>query len=255
MSAPAQKLSDGEGKDRTIGQVLSALDIDFKGISASKIRFLEDKGLVQPHRTNTGYRKYSARDVEQLRYILLLQRDQYLPLKVIKDKLQAGEFDQYYREKTQGDTTPDSTSDSAHEKSAPKEPDAVASFVPLPEQERNYSLRELSTAAGADMPLLRELINFGLIRDVDGNYSEYDVAITKICSQLTSHGLQPRHLRQFRATAEREAELVKNAVAPLALRKDKDSLSLAKTRAREISNLCLRLHMALVISSIPDYES
>ncbi|MFW0107945.1 MerR family transcriptional regulator [Rothia sp. P7181] len=255
MSAPAQKLSDGEGKDRTIGQVLSALDVDFKGISASKIRFLEDKGLVQPHRTNTGYRKYSARDVEQLRYILLLQRDQYLPLKVIKDKLQAGEFDQYYREKTQGDTTPDATSDSAHEKSAPKEPDAVASFVPLPEQERNYSLRELSTAAGADMPLLRELINFGLIRDVDGNYSEYDVAITKICSQLTSHGLQPRHLRQFRATAEREAELVKNAVAPLALRKDKDSLSLAKTRAREISNLCLRLHMALVISSIPDYES
>ncbi|MFW0155178.1 MerR family transcriptional regulator [Rothia sp. P6271] len=258
MSDSAQKLSDSEGKDRTIGQVLSALDVNFKGISASKIRFLEDKGLVQPHRTNTGYRKYSARDVEQLRYILSLQRDQYLPLKVIKDKLQAGEFEQYYREKTQGDTTAESSPRNTQEQHAQvhgEEQDAVASFVPLPEQERSYTLRELSTAAGADMPLLRELINFGLIRDVDGNYSEYDVAITKICSQLTSHGLQPRHLRQFRATAEREAELVKNAVAPLALRKDKDSLSLAKTRAREISNLCLRLHMALVISSIPDYDS
>lgn len=81
------ELADGQVKNKTIGQVLAALESDFPGISASKIRFLEDKGLVSPQRTNTGYRKYSAQDIERLRYVLELQRDQYLPLKVIRERL------------------------------------------------------------------------------------------------------------------------------------------------------------------------
>ena len=74
-------------KSRTIGQVLSQLDIDFPGITASKIRFLEDRGLVQPQRTDSGYRKYSQTDIERLRYILTMQRDHYMPLKVIRQHL------------------------------------------------------------------------------------------------------------------------------------------------------------------------
>lgn len=245
-------------KDKTIGQVLSALDVDFPGISASKIRFLEDKGLVHPQRTNTGYRKYSVQDIEQLRYILTLQREQYLPLRVIKEKIENGDF---------GATA--NTSHTQHGKTAEAQDHAPTSAeVSQPSVEvapvahelegiedsgNTYSLRELSAATGADLPLLRELINFGLIRDTDGVYDDYDVVITKVCSQLTAHGLQPRHLRQFRAAADREVGLVETAIAPLASRKDSESRAKAAARASEIAQLNLRLHMALVASSMPEF--
>ena len=232
-------------KDKTIGQVLSTLDGEFPGISASKIRFLEDRGLVHPHRTNTGYRKYSADDVQRLRYILQLQRDQYLPLKVIKERLDSGDLGQ--------DEKPaDSTMEAPADPETGENPH-VAVLEPTVDPAKTYSIRELSAETKTDMPLLRELIAFGLIAE-QGPYDAYDVVVTTVCSQLTAHGLHPRHLRQFRAAAEREVGLVKTAVAPLALRKDEQSQAKAAERAGEIAQLCLRLHMALVASSMPSYE-
>lgn len=251
MAQNFEESVDAEGsvrnrKNKTIGQVLSQLDADFPGISASKIRFLEDKGLVFPQRTNTGYRKYSQKDVERLRYILELQRDQYLPLKVIKERLEAvdaGRLASPYAE----------VNLDAQGEGEPISPVQGASAIST-DPGQTYSLRELAAKTGAETPLLRELLNHGLIRESDNGYDEYDVVVVQVCLELTRHGLQPRHLRSFRAAAEREVGLIETAVAPLALRKDADSRTKAAERAQEIAQLCLRLHMTLVAASMPSYE-
>lgn len=248
MSLTSDKADTPEqAKNKTIGQVLSQLDGEFPGISASKIRFLEDKGLVHPQRTNTGYRKYSAQDVEQLRFILQLQRDRYLPLKVIKEKLDSGELWSLQENEPVKKESAAPVGRHAEERQPAVETDPV-------EPGQTFTLRELSAAAKADLPLLRELINYGLIRDEDGVYDEYDVAVTGLCSELMAHGIHPRHLRPFRAQADREVALVESAVAPLANRKDPDSQAKAAVRAGEIAQLCMRLHMALVASSMPTFE-
>ncbi|MBM7050781.1 MULTISPECIES: MerR family transcriptional regulator [unclassified Rothia (in: high G+C Gram-positive bacteria)] len=234
-------------KNKTIGQVLSQLDADFPGISASKIRFLEDKGLVFPQRTNTGYRKYSQNDVERLRYILELQRDQYLPLKVIKDRLEA--VDAGRLASPFAEVNLEAHSDEEPTGGAAAEPKEGAA-----DPARTYSLRELAAKTGAELPLLRELLNHGLIRESETGYDEYDVVVVQVCLDLTRHGLQPRHLRSFRSAAEREVGLIETAVAPLALRKDASSRAQAAERAQDIAQLCLRLHMTLVAASMPTYE-
>ncbi len=234
-------------KNKTIGQVLSQLDADFPGISASKIRFLEDKGLVFPQRTNTGYRKYSQKDIERLRYILELQRDQYLPLKVIKARLEAvdeGRIASPYAEVKLDE----------HDASATDEDTDTASQTVEAEPGRTYTIRELAAKTNSDLATLRELMNYGLIREVEGVFDEYDVVVAQVCAELTSHGLQPRHLRSFKAAAEREVGLIETAVAPLASRKDAGAQALASKRAGELAQLCLRLHMALVAASMPSYD-
>lgn len=241
-----------DSKNKTIGQVLSALEGEFQGISASKIRFLEDKGLVAPQRTNTGYRKYSEADIERLRYVLQLQRDQYLPLKVIRERL--ADLD--------AGRAPGVETDTAHQGPA----SAMAISLPtategapvppseLAEPGRTYTLRELGQEAGVDMPLLRELMNYGLLADHKDSYDEYDLVVTKVSDQLTAHGLHPRHLRAFRAAADREVDLVETAVGPLALRKDEKSQARAAELAGDIAQLLLRLHMALVAGSMPSFD-
>lgn len=227
--------ADGQVKNKTIGQVLAALESDFPGISASKIRFLEDKGLVSPQRTNTGYRKYSAQDIERLRYVLELQRDQYLPLKVIRERL--------------------ANLDAGKVQVADSEVEVVeAQTAETSAPSRTFTLRELGQEAEVDMPLLRELMKYGLLLENKDAYDEYDLAVTKVCNQLTAHGLHPRHLRAFRAAADREVDLVGTAVGPLALRKDETSRARAAELAGDIAQLLLRLHMGLVAGSMPTYE-
>ena len=147
-------------KDKTIGQVLSHLEESFPDLSASKIRFLEDRGLVFPQRTNTGYRKYSSEDIERLRIVLTLQRDQYLPLKVIKAKVDELERQGF----------PESGSEAG-------EPGGeVPAVKARPQQPRRYTMRELSRHTSVDLPMLRELINYGLIQEQsDGTFEQNEV--------------------------------------------------------------------------------
>lgn len=222
-----------ETKDKTIGQVLSHLGESFPELTASKIRFLEDRGLVFPQRTNTGYRKYSSRDIERLRYVLTLQRDQYLPLKVIKEKVEELERNGFPEE---------NAADRAGE---------AATVAPLPRESRRFTIRELSRKTSVELPMLRELITYGLIEEnEDGTFDELAVQVTELCSRLTAHGLQPRHLRPFRAAADREVALVTQAVAPLASRRDERSREKASQTAREISSLCTHLHATLVADQV-----
>ncbi|MDO4898424.1 MAG: MerR family transcriptional regulator [Rothia sp. (in: high G+C Gram-positive bacteria)] len=239
-SVQADLGNEAQIKNKTIGQVLAALEPDFEGISASKIRFLEDKGLVSPQRTNTGYRKYSEQDIERLRYVLELQRDQYLPLKVIRDRL--ADLDA-------GKTV--AASEGPYAVAPEGAASAVTGSAPT---SRTFTLRELGQEAEVDMPLLRELLQYGLLAEGKEAYDEYDLAVTRVSNQLTAHGLHPRHLRAFRAAADREVDLVETAVGPLALRKDAKSQARAAELAGEIAQLLLRLHMGLVAGSMPTYE-
>ncbi|WP_421084575.1 MerR family transcriptional regulator [Rothia nasimurium] len=238
-------------KNKTIGQVLAALEGEFEGISASKIRFLEDKGLVSPQRTNTGYRKYSDADIERLRYVLQLQRDQYLPLKVIRERLEDVDAGRVTLPITEGAT---GGQGGGAVPSAPSAPQVAQAEEPVADPGATYTLRELGLAAGVDMPLLRELMTYGLLAEGKEEYDQYDLAVTRVSDQLTAHGLHPRHLRAFRAAADREVDLVETAVGPLALRKDEESQARAAALAGDIANLLLRLHMALVAGSMPSYE-
>lgn len=250
--AQAHSAETAGAKNKTIGQVLSALEGEFEGISASKIRFLEDKGLVSPQRTNTGYRKYSEEDIERLRFVLQLQRDQYLPLKVIRQRLadiDAGLAPAPGSEPAEGQGGGADASVQPGVEELPSARPAVEA-----EPARTYTLRELGQEAGVDMPLLRELMNYGLLTDNKEEYDQYDLAVTRVSDQLTAHGLHPRHLRAFRAAADREVDLVETAVGPLALRKDEESQARAAELAGDIAQLLLRLHMALVAGSMPSFD-
>lgn len=216
-----------------IGEVLAQLSDDFPGMTASKIRFLEEKGLINPQRTPAGYRQYADTDVERLRFVLALQRDQYLPLKVIKDYLDAIDRGERPENLPPGVTvSPRIVSDE------------LASE--LQNKVRRLSEDQLRAESGASVSLLRSLLEFGLIGHVHGKFDEHALQVARACVQLESHGLEPRHLRPFQAAAEREFGLVERAVAPLTSRKDAASHARAAEAAREISDLCLTLHRALV---------
>ncbi|WP_026533114.1 transcriptional regulator FtsR [Arthrobacter sp. H41] len=227
---------------RNIGEVLRELAEDYPQVTASKIRFLEEKGLITPQRTRAGYRKYAAHDVERLRFVLALQRDQYLPLKVIKDYVDA--IDRGERP----ESLPGGMSLSPRMVS-----DQLARE--LSSHARSLTAETLAAEAGATPRLMADLVNFGLIAPADGRFDEHALKITKACVQLESHGIEPRHLRPFRAAADRELGLVERVIAPEASRRDVASKARAAETAREISELCLGLHSALVYSHISRLDS
>ncbi|THJ64850.1 MerR family transcriptional regulator [Arthrobacter echini] len=239
---PSDVVSGRPGTGITIGEVLRELAEDFPRVTASKIRFLEEKGLITPQRTHAGYRKYTLHDVERLRFILSLQRDQYLPLKVIKDYLDA--IDRGER--------PDSLPGGLT--LAPRVVSDQLSRE-LSARSRTLTAETLAAEAGAPHTLIDELVSFGLITAVDDRFDEHALKIATACMQLEAHGIEPRHLRPFRAAADRELGLVERAVAPVASRRDVASKARAAETAREISELCLGLHSALVLSDLARMDS
>lgn len=232
------------GRVLNIGEVLGELSGDFPAISASKIRFLEEKGLVTPQRTAAGYRKYTTADVERLRFVLALQRDQYLPLKVIKDYLDA--IDRGERP----ESLPGGMSLAPRVVS-----DQLAGELSDRAHARTLTFAELVQESGARAELVHSLASYGLISAAEERYDEHALKVAKACVQLEAHGIEPRHLRPFRAAADRELGLVERVVAPVASRRDVASKARAAETAREISDLCLSLHSALVHGQIARMEA
>ncbi len=193
----------------SIGQVLDELSAEFPDISPSKIRFLEAEGLIQPLRSSSGYRRFSAADIKRLRFILTAQRDEYLPLRVIKERLDAL--------------------------------DGAAADRAVPPVAMTRS--ELLAAAGAAEELLAELEDYGLIRRAR-SYGTQTLSVLLSAVQLGEYGIQPRHLRAVKAAADREAALVEQAVAPLA--RQKGSREPALRAARDLAGHIARLHATLV---------
>jgi DNA-binding transcriptional MerR regulator len=174
----------------TIGTVCGMLKDDFPDISISKIRYLEDQGLLAPRRTQGGYRLFSEEDVERLETILRLQRDEFLPLRVIRQELASPKTRDRKRRRAAG----------------------------LTGEEEELDLTELCERAGIDTRLARELEEFGLLtpRSQAGEkrYRDSDADIALACGQLAHFGIAPRHLRGFRTAADREAGLIEQLVGP-----------------------------------------
>ncbi|MBN9142200.1 MAG: MerR family transcriptional regulator [Micrococcales bacterium] len=211
----------------SIGQVLARLNPEFPDLSPSKLRFLEERQLVTPARTDSGYRKFSPADVERLRLVLSMQRDYYLPLKVIRtylDELDAG------RE--------------------PTLPGGITVTAPsmLP-SERRLTREELIREAGANAMLLQDAISASLIVPAD-HYSEDSLAVLKSLVELQRSGIEPRHLRGFRAAAERELGLIESALIPIARRKDASSRAKAQELAREIAGQLEVVRSSLIRSAL-----
>ncbi len=226
----------------TIGDVLAHLKPEFPDLTISKIRFLEDQGLVQPERTPSGYRKFAAGDVTRLRYVLSQQRDHYLPLRVIKEQLEAID---------RGLVPPGTATDSprtSHVALASIENNAPTAehFRPAPAAMR-LSKEELLNAAGLRTEQLSELEQFGLIAArPGGHYDDDALAVAKIVADLARFGLEGRHLRAFRSAAEREVGLFSQVVGPMNRQRSSEAKARAEETVRELAALSVRLHAALV---------
>ncbi|MDO7881809.1 transcriptional regulator FtsR [Salinibacterium soli] len=215
----------------SIGQVLAKLNPEFPDLTPSKLRFLEERQLVSPARTESGYRKFSAADMERLRFVLTMQRDHYLPLKVIRGYL--AEMD------------------------AGRTPELPGGSVPSPSMlssERRFTKDELIREAGANALLLGDAVSASLILPSDV-YGEDALAVLKSLVELQRSGIEPRHLRGFRAAAERELGLIENALMPVSRRKDASSRARAAEMAREIAGQLEVVRSSLIRSALTRLDS
>ncbi len=230
-----------------ISEVLAELRPDFPDISVSKIRFLETEGLIAPARSPSGYRRFCAADLDRLRFILAAQRDQYLPLRVIRDRLarldqQAGQPGQIGQAGDIGRPAP------ARRPAGPGYPESANAGAPR----SLLSRRELVEAAGLSEALLTELETFGLLRRVGRQYGPDALEVARTAVALTSFGVEARHLRAVRAAAERETTMIESLVAPILRQRGPGARELASRTARDCAALVLRLHGALVESTLAE---
>lgn len=223
--------------------MLEKLRPDFSDVTISKIRFLESEGLIEPERTPSGYRKFSPEDVERLRYILAAQREHYLPLRVIRQHLEAID---------RGEAPPPLP---GRGPSVPRIVRAGEQF-PSPEafrsgghdSELRLTRAELCEAADVEESLVEQLEAFGLVSRGAGDelYDGDALVITKIASEMAAFGLEPRHLRTFKSSADREVGLFEQVVATLLRQPNPEARARAEEVIRELAALSVRLHASLV---------
>lgn len=221
----------GKGALLSIGQVLAKLSPEFPDLTPSKLRFLEEQQLVAPDRTESGYRKFSPRDVERLRFVLALQRDHYLPLKVIRSHLA--------------------------ELEAGRMPALPRGSVPLPSMlatERRLSREELLQESGASAGLLSDAVSASLVPAAE-TFGEDALAVVRALVELQRSGIEPRHLRGFRAAAERELGLIESALVPVSRRNDPSSRAKAAELAREIAGQLEIVRSSLIRSALGRLQS
>ncbi len=225
----------------SIGEVLTQLRPDFPDITISKIRFLEDEGLVKPERTASGYRKFSREDVARLRHVLTAQRDQYLPLRVIKEHLDA--LDRGLEPPSRGSAGP-----------AASRALVAAEGLPDPEAFRpdasdlRLSRAELAESSGLTDEQLEQLLQYGLLATRPGG-SHFDgdaLVVAKTVAEMARFGIEARHLRAFRTAADREVGLFEQVVTPLVRQRNPEARARADEVVRELAALSVKLHSTLV---------
>ncbi|MEO3929476.1 MerR family transcriptional regulator [Micromonosporaceae bacterium B7E4] len=224
----------------SIGEVLAQLRVEFPDTTISKLRFLESEGLVEPQRTPAGYRKYSWDDVARLRFVLTAQRDQYLPLRVIREQLAEATRD--------GLSGPERHRPSLVAVGPDGEVPGREPAAPVGESsETRLDRTELLSRSGLGEALLAELERMGLVvSQPPGWYDADALVIAQAVAGLAAYGLEPRHLRGYRTAADREVGLFAQLVAPLARQNDPAARARAAEAARELVGLSQRLHAALV---------
>ncbi len=219
-------------KGVTIGRVCKELKAEFPSISISKIRFLEDQRLITPQRTEGGYRKYTQNDVERLRTILRLQRDEFLPLRVIRQELES------------------STSGSFSVSNQARQLKRANLSEPAPSA--RVDVEEVVERTGAPPQLIQALEQYGLINSSeDGEgYSETDREIVQTALELAGFGVEPRHLRIFRVAAEREAGLLEQVLAAGLRSKNPERRREATAELENLAALASHLRHLMLISEL-----
>ncbi|HXW45733.1 MAG TPA: MerR family transcriptional regulator [Streptosporangiaceae bacterium] len=254
-----------------ISEVLAQLRADFPDISVSKIRFLETEGLVTPARSAAGYRRFCGQDVDRLRFILTAQRDQYLPLRVIRERL--ARLDQHAADTAESAGWRDpaaagpaaaaaigATAGTAGHRGARSGESAAGAGRGYPEgtataddgASQPVSRRELVEGAGISEALLTELETFGLVRRIGRHYSAEALEVARTAAALAAFGVEARHLRAVRAAAERETAMIESLVAPILRQRGPGARELAGRTARDCAALVLRLHCALVEGTLAE---
>ncbi|GGN52755.1 MerR family transcriptional regulator [Streptomyces albiflavescens] len=225
----------------SIGAVLNVLRDEFPEVTISKIRFLESEGLIEPQRTPSGYRKFSANDVERLGHVLRMQRDHYLPLKVIREHLDALERGEPVRPPSPGRQRDSGDGESLGDLFG--EPEAPAAA--------RVGRAELLAAAEIGEQELEEWESYGLIAPLpDGAYDAEAVTVAALVVELGRFGIEPRHLRAMKAAADRDAGLVDQVVAPLRRHRNPQTRAHAEARTKELAGLTVKLHAALVQTAL-----
>lgn len=246
MSAP----DSPELVGMSIGAVLDLLRPDFPDITISKIRFLEAEGLVTPQRAASGYRRFSAYDCARLRFILTAQRDQYLPLKVIKTRLDAqsdGELplnESPYRAPRLVSVT---------DGPAPDPGLQDPGSAPVPRSAARLTREDLLERSGVEDELLSALLKAGVLgAGPAGFFDEHAVLILQCARALADYGVEPRHLRAFRSAADRQSDLIAQIAGPLVKAGKAGARDRADDLAREVAALAITLHTALLKSTVHD---
>ena len=230
---------------QSIGEVLVSVKTEFPDITISKIRFLEAEGLIEPERTPSGYRKFYAHDVERLKSILRMQRDEYLPLKVIKERLVRQDA---------GSDELDLSSDGE----APGD-DAVSVVEEIAEAPTGLqmSLEEMATATGIDRDRIKELEAFGIISSHGPEGARYydgdDFILLSIVKDFFRYGIEARHLTMYKHFADRESAFFDQIVAPTLRQKNPDARRTAAQTLASLSATSRKFKQALLRTNLRDH--
>ena len=229
----------------SIGEVLSQLQDEFPDVTISKIRFLEAEGLVTPARSPSGYRRFTAYDCARLRFILTAQREQYLPLKVIKAQLDAqpdGELPERNSSYLAPRLVAADSGRGADREDGPRMPTAV-----------RLSREDLLERSGVADDLITALCRAGIITTGPGGFfDEHSVVIAQCAAALGDYGVEPRHLRAFRSAADRQSDLIAQIAGPVGKAGRTGARDRADDLAREVAALAITLHTSLIKSAVRD---
>lgn len=209
----------------SIGQVLAVLQPEFPDLSPSKLRFLEDQGLISPSRTESGYRQYSDAEIQRIRTVLTMQRDRYLPLRVIKERIEAGE-----------DTA---LAEGSGEKAKAKR--------------ARLATDQLAAETGLNPASLKEAIEIGLIGPQPHGSHDYEIALS--LTGLEAFGLQPRHLKGLKSAVDREVAIMSGITEPVLRKRAPDSAARAASYANEIAQQFASIRSHLIAVAIEKIES
>ena len=229
---------------QSIGEVLVSVKTEFPDITISKIRFLEAEGLIEPERTPSGYRKFYGHDVERLKSILRMQRDEYLPLKVIKERLLTQDAGADGAESADGDAGTDDEASLVEEIA-----DAPTGL--------QMSLEEMSTATGIDRDRIKELEAFGIIASHGPEGARYydgdDFVILSIVKDFFRYGIEARHLTMYKHFADRESSFFDQIVAPTLRQKNPDARRTAAQTLANLSSTSRKFKQALLRTNLRDH--
>ncbi len=232
---------------QSIGEVLVAVKTEFPDITISKIRFLESEGLIEPERTPSGYRKFYEGDVERLRQILKMQRDEYLPLKVIKERL---------AKQDAGDAVDhdDGATGAGEDEVVTDEGDDE---IAQPATGLQMSIEEMSAATGVERERILELQQYGLVHAHGPESARYydgdDYIVLTIVRDLFRYGIEPRHLTMYKNFVEREASFFETIVMPSLRQRNPDARRAAVDTLNDLSKISRKLKAALLRVSLREY--